>query len=128
MFNGVSTNGSSSVQVQIGSGSVSTSGYSSQASYGVNTGQFNSGTSGFVLDTSGVAAAAYARSGSLVLTSIGPNAWIALGGMGSGSNQVTINASGNSPALPGALDRIRITTVNGTDLFDGGTINALYEG
>ena len=31
-------------------------------------------------------------------------------------------------ALSGTLDRIRITTVNGTDTFDAGSINILYEG
>jgi hypothetical protein len=36
--------------------------------------------------------------------------------------------SGNSPALSGTLDRVRITTVNGTDTFDAGSINILYEG
>jgi hypothetical protein len=30
-------------------------------------------------------------------------------------------------ALGGALDRVRITTVNGTDTFDAGSINILYE-
>jgi len=30
--------------------------------------------------------------------------------------------------LGGTLDRVRITTVNGTDTFDAGTINILYEG
>ncbi len=29
--------------------------------------------------------------------------------------------------LSGTLDRIRITTVNGTDAFDAGSINILYE-
>ena len=29
--------------------------------------------------------------------------------------------------LAGALDRVRITTVNGTDTFDAGSINILYE-
>jgi len=29
--------------------------------------------------------------------------------------------------LGGALDRVRITTVNGTDTFDAGSINILYE-
>jgi hypothetical protein len=32
-----------------------------------------------------------------------------------------------SVALSGTLDRVRITTVNGTDTFDAGTINILYE-
>jgi hypothetical protein len=36
-------------------------------------------------------------------------------------------AFGGSKALSGTLDRIRITTVNGTDTFDAGTINILYE-
>jgi hypothetical protein len=35
--------------------------------------------------------------------------------------------AGSSPALGGALDRVRITTVNGTDTFDAGSINILYE-
>jgi hypothetical protein len=30
-------------------------------------------------------------------------------------------------ALGGTLDRVRITTVNGTDTFDAGSINILYE-
>jgi hypothetical protein len=30
--------------------------------------------------------------------------------------------------LSGTLDRVRITTVNGTDAFDAGTINIMYEG
>jgi hypothetical protein len=36
------------------------------------------------------------------------------------------NISG-SLALSGALDRIRLTTANGTDTFDAGTINIQYE-
>jgi len=127
MFNGVSTNGSSSVQVQIGSGSVTTSGYVSAANFGVNVGQFLAATSGFAFDPSGLAASAYVRSGVLVLTLIGSNTWIALGGLGSTSSQVTVNVSGNSPALSGTLDRIRVTTVNGSDTFDAGSINILYE-
>jgi hypothetical protein len=35
--------------------------------------------------------------------------------------------SAGSIALGGTLDRVRITTVNGTDTFDAGTINILYE-
>ena len=32
-----------------------------------------------------------------------------------------------SLALAGTLDRVRITTVNGTDAFDAGSINILWE-
>jgi hypothetical protein len=48
---------------------------------------------------------------------------------------VAPNAGANSAAssagavtLSGTLDRVRITTVNGTDTFDAGSINILYEG
>jgi hypothetical protein len=40
----------------------------------------------------------------------------------------TILAAGVKAALSGTLDRVRITTVNGTDTFDAGSINILYEG
>ena len=38
-----------------------------------------------------------------------------------------IGLSGGSIALGGTLDRVRVTTVNGTDTFDAGSINILYE-
>jgi hypothetical protein len=38
------------------------------------------------------------------------------------------NVVSGSKTLAGTLDRIRITTVNGTDTFDAGQINILYEG
>jgi hypothetical protein len=34
---------------------------------------------------------------------------------------------GGSKALSATLDRVRITTVGGTDTFDGGNINIVYE-
>ena len=30
--------------------------------------------------------------------------------------------------ISGTLDRVRITTVNGTDTFDAGSVNIMYEG
>lgn len=36
--------------------------------------------------------------------------------------------SAGAVTLSGTLDRVRITTVNGTDTFDAGSINILYEG
>jgi hypothetical protein len=35
--------------------------------------------------------------------------------------------TGGSITLSGALDRVSMTTVNGTDAFDAGSINILYE-
>jgi hypothetical protein len=34
---------------------------------------------------------------------------------------------GGSVTLSGTLDRVRITTVGGTDTFDAGSINIMYE-
>jgi hypothetical protein len=39
-----------------------------------------------------------------------------------------VNMAGGSKTLTGTLTRIRITTVNGTDTFDAGSVNILYEG
>lgn len=124
MLNGVSTNTSSGILVQIGSGSVTTTGYTSQvyssSGSGVNT-------SGFILMSS-TASAAYTFSGVAVLNLISSNIWVGSWSM----NFVNVTStgytgSGNSPALVGSLDRVRITTSTGTDTFDAGTINILYE-
>lgn len=37
------------------------------------------------------------------------------------------STSGGTISLAGALDNVRLTTVNGTDTFDAGSINILYE-
>jgi len=43
------------------------------------------------------------------------------------SNDTRSQVGGGLIALAGVLDRVRITTVNGTDTFDAGSINILYE-
>jgi hypothetical protein len=129
MFNGVSTNGTSIVQIQLGASSFSTSGYKSNASYGSSSAvQYATATSGFIVEPSGQAAIGTARSGTYTFVLIGSNVWV-----GSGTNAETVagattSCAGNSPALSGALDRIRLTTVNGTDTFDAGSVNIMYEG
>jgi hypothetical protein len=127
MLNGVSTNGSSNHQVQIGAGSVDVTGYISSAAKCFNTGT-NVGTSstGFIM-TNGVGAADLFY-GAMTLTLIGSNTWIATFAT---SFQVSAGAAhygGGAKTLSGTLDRVRITTVNGTDTFDAGSINILYEG
>jgi hypothetical protein len=123
MFSGVSTNGTSIYQIQAGNGSVVTSGYSAN----VATGNSNNGvTSGFQLSVTAPAAAS-TYNGYFILSNITGNTWC---GMFVFSNPAGATGStGNGTiALGGTLDRIRITTVNGTDTFDAGTINIMYEG
>lgn len=127
MFNGMSTNGSSGIQIQLGSGSLATTGYSTSCSYASAAGTYNYQSTGFCIDTTNTAIAAMVRSGFYVFTLLGSNTWVGSGSWGSTTAQINVSCSGNSPALSGALDRIRITTANGTDAFDAGSINILYE-
>jgi hypothetical protein len=43
------------------------------------------------------------------------------------SNQLLNDLIVGGVTLSGTLDRLRITTVNGTDTFDAGSVNILYE-
>ena len=119
MFNGVSTNGTSLVQIQIGSGSFVTTGYLSSTT---TNGATNTSTTGFLASNSNLAA--NARNGLMTLTSIEGNTWVMGATVGSATNCST---SQGVLSLGGALDRIRITTVNDTDTFDAGSVNIMYE-
>lgn len=126
MFNGVSTIGSSFIQVQLGdSEGIENTGYAcSYATFSASTLNSNQSATGFpiyVLNSSD------SKNGSLILTRLNSNTWVGNGGFqSSGANPVTI-AMG-SKTLSATLDRVRITTVNGADTFDGGSINIMYEG
>jgi hypothetical protein len=43
-------------------------------------------------------------------------------------NATTGGTTQGSVTLSGTLDRIRLTTANGTDTFDAGSVNIMYEG
>ena len=128
MYAGISTNGSSLNLIQLGSSGVTTSGYVTYATYqgGSNQAGGATSTAGFYLDAT--QAATTLRSGHAIFTLLSGNTWVGsiVNGSNSGSG-IYSSAGGGSIALSGTLDRIRITTVNGTDTFDAGTINILYE-
>ena len=120
MLNGVSTSGTSRVQIQVGaSGSVVTTGYASYTSDGGST-----STAGFIL---GGATATDTRVGAHVLhlQDAATNKWIGSGVTNSSTSSAYTNVG--NVTLAAALDRIRLTTVNGTDTFDAGSVNILYE-
>ena len=124
MFSGVSGSGTSNFLIQIGSGSITSSGYVSSAAQTAVTNTTVTSTAGFIV--TGAVAAAQTYSGITIFTNISGNNWISLGTIN--QNNGALNYSGgNSPTLSGALDRVRITTVNGTDTFDAGSVNILYE-
>lgn len=124
MFNGVSTSGASNWLMQIGAGPVQTTGYDAsgaimQNALATTTSAY---TTGFGMPFGAGAAIA---SGIITIDLISSNAWVASGSLGANGSIMT---TAGSKTLSGALDRVRITTVNGTDTFDAGSINILYEG
>ena len=129
MLSGISTNSTSLKQIQLGtSGGIQTSGYITFASYaGVSTGGA-SATSGFLIEN-GSGGNTNALYGNVVITLLdsatGTWTYSTTLGFSSGGNY-TFQAGGTK-TLSGTLDRVRITTVNGTDTFDAGSINILYE-
>lgn len=126
MFNGVSTNGTSKLILQVGSGSVTSSGYLGACvqTVDLNTPTGVNNSSGFQLDNA--ANAAGIRYGQIVLALISGNTWTQTG-IVSRSDTAAVSNSGGVIALSGTLDRVRITTVSGTDTFDAGSINIQYE-
>lgn len=125
MLSGVSLSGSAGILVQSGSGSVETTGYTStavQTSDAVAIIGSNS-TSGYRITTSqGAANFVY---GSITLTNLSSNIWVESGVLSNGS--LTTFHSGGTKSFSGVIDRVRITTTNGTDTFDAGSINIMYE-
>jgi hypothetical protein len=128
MFDQVSTNGTAQLRVRIGpSAGVETSGYlgASQTtlSTAVNTQAF---TAGFDFYDGGAAGAVRNGVMTLSLLNAATNTWVATATMGQ-SNEARVITLGGSKALAGALSIVRVTTANGTDTFDAGSINILYE-
>lgn len=126
MLNGVSTSGTSNIILQIGSGSVTTTGYLSNGSriQGSSATTLGSTTTGFI--AASISSASDAQYGTLVFCNISGNTWLLTGTLYA-TNYLAIQNSAGQVALSGSLDRVRITTAGGTDTFDGGSINILYE-
>ena len=124
MFNDISTNGSSIIQAQIGSGSVTNTGYLSNTTTSSSNA---SSTTGFV--TTYTMAANFGVIGTMTISLITGSTYIASGSIGLTASGTVLNTGSmfGNVALGGVLDRVRITTVGGTDTFDAGSINILYE-
>jgi hypothetical protein len=121
MFSGVSTSGISFVIAQLGTGGVpTTSGYGGGA---WQTSLYTNVTNGMAL--SGNNFASDVRAGAITITNVTGNTWVSTAvcflTVGSGG------AAAGSVTLAGPLNMVRVTTVNGTDTYDLGTINILYE-
>jgi hypothetical protein len=125
MFSGVSTNGSSNVLIQLGdSGGIENTGYNSACGYGTGAGQFASSTIGLITDPAATATAL--RYGSAIISLLGSNTWASQSCVYSPTIGSSTSGSG-AKTLSDTLTQVRITTVNGTDTFDAGTINIMWE-
>ena len=124
MFSGISLSGTDSILVQIGdSGGISATGY---VGGGTRTGSTSVAganfTTGFGFNNA-TAAATY--SGGLTINLVSGTTWAAFGVI-SGSATEQAGMSAGNKTLTGVLDRVSVTRT-GTNTFDAGTINILYE-
>lgn len=126
MLDGVSTNGTSVLQVQLGAGSVVTSGYNASRIDTAGAGNIATAAMATGFAAYSPAAAADLCHGQLVFTNLSGNIWTVSGGF-SGTGGRSTSCYG-AITLSGALDRVRLTTVNGTDAFDGGSANIMWGG
>lgn len=126
-FSGVSTNGTATLLVQIGdAGGVETTGYNTAG------GSLSSGPSVTIANRSSgwgdeTGNAGAVRHGKIILTleDEADNTWSGLLVIGR-SDVATLHISCGTKSLSAELDRVRITTGNGTDTFDAGAINIVY--
>ena len=126
IFSGVSKSGTSNILVRIGntSGFV-TSGYAStsNAYNASNNTAGASSTAGIIMFSD---SATHEVVGILSMHNVASNSWIS-----SHSHRTDAGAvacGGGFATAPATIDRIRLTTVNGTDTFDAGVVNIMYEG
>jgi hypothetical protein len=124
MFNGVSLSSTGLLAIQLGdAGGIETSGYVgcgwlASASYVHNSTSFVLiGTTNAVINYSGI----------ITLASLGSNTWVESGTLGGNASNY-FGASGGTKTLSDTLTTVRVTSTTGTDTFDAGTINIMYEG
>jgi hypothetical protein len=121
MLAGVSLSGTSVMKIQLGTGSTTytTSGYVGGAT--TVSSSINS-TTGFELFPTSIAADI--RQGAVTLTNLSGNTWTCAGSIAYAGG---CGVAGGYITLGAALTAVRITSDNGTDTFDAGSINILYE-
>jgi hypothetical protein len=132
IFNGVSTNGTSNYQIQLGTGAGPTftttgyTGYNIRAGGSAPYNYYTANSAGFIINAAPPTAATI-QTGSCVLLNITGNTWVANGHFLETQSANASSLVSGAIALAAVFTAVRITTVAGTDTFDAGTINILYE-
>jgi hypothetical protein len=126
-YSGAQLSGSEHLLVQVGAGSLASSGYASRSTFvsgGVNSGTVSS-TAGFIVYAG---ANTNIVTGAMTLLLHSSNLWIATEAS-TYNGTVANNTSSGVIALGGTLDRLRFTSTNAsTNVFNAGTVNIMYEG
>ena len=129
MIAGISSNGTSSFLLQLGDADgIEASGYNGGISrIGQAGAEVTAWSNGAIWHNNVLAASNHNSTISVCLISPASNTWM-ISGVGMASTAIAngVLFSG-SKSLSSTLDRLRITTVNGTDTFDAGTINIMYQ-
>jgi hypothetical protein len=126
MFDNISTSGSASAVflIRIGNASFTTTGYTGSFCYtGVATGGAAS-TVGFPMMTQNTADI---HSGQATINLLSNSSFKYTFSSTLARTDGIVCFGGSAVTLGALLDRVQVTTSNGTDIFDAGTINILYE-
>lgn len=133
LLNEISSTGTFGYVTQIGSGSYVTSGYVGFGIFGAASGASAVGTAGATngFSIGGINTTAMTMSGTIVLNNITGNVWSYFATATRNGGTTAQNGYQNFTYIPlslsGVLDRIQVLNANGTDTFDAGSVNILYE-
>lgn len=124
MYSGVSLSGTSLPIIQLGTApsTYTTSGYLGGAYSGGAT--YTNMSSGFII--SNASGATDVMHGISVLASLDGLIWAYSSQIGY-SNQAAVRFAAGSITMAATVDRLRVQATNGTDTFDAGKINIIYE-
>jgi len=121
----VSSNGTNEWALQVSTGTTfATSGYKAVSWDGDNA---DGRTTGLML-TYGVSAAE-TRDGviRMSLADVANNTWVSGGLLNQGSSSSLMNGNSGTISLSGAIDGVRIICIGGSNTFDAGSINVMYQ-
>jgi hypothetical protein len=126
ILNGVGTNGTSGYLIQIGpSGSYTSSGYTGGGTrIGSGSGNPASSTAGFLVNSG---ASGGAKNMILTIDLMNGSYGYVCAGTGYSASENNFYGTGGAITLSGVLAQLQITTVGGSDTFNAGSINILYE-
>ncbi len=127
LLDDVSTSGTSPIIIRLGdAGGIESTGYAGNVTMGSGT-DYNWGVSNsFAINDTTYASWVYSAKIILTLTDSSTNLWTALACAAFNNGSDGSHGCGNK-ALSAELTQIRLTTVGGSDTFDAGNINIVYE-